>query len=137
MTTQPAQSAEQMSYARWLERATLAGLALLAAAFLAYATGWIPPLLPLSRLPEFWGLPAEEFLRATGLRPGWSWVGQLWHGDIANLPGVAMLAAGSLFSLIAVLPVYASRGDRVYVAICSAEILVLLLAASGLLGVVR
>ena len=38
-----------------------------------------------------------------------------------------------LLCLLSLLPLYAKRGDRAYLAICIAEIAVLLLAASGLL----
>ncbi len=134
MTETPSQSDEQLRYALWLERGTRLGLALLIIGFVAYATGWLKPLVPLADLPRLWHLPAQDYLQSAGLRPGWSWLVQAWHGDLASLLGIAVLAACSLACLVAVLPLYAKRADRLYLALCASEVAVLLLAASGLLA---
>lgn len=127
------QEDEQLRYARWLEWGTRIGLAVLVTVFLAYGVGLTEPHVPHSRLPEVWNLPVSEFLLATGSPTGWDWLLHLHRGDIANLIGIALLTGCSLLCLLVLVPVYARRGDRVYVAICVAQILVLLLAASGVL----
>ena len=53
-------------------------------------------------------------------------------GSIAGL-GIVLLSGCSLLCLLSLLPLYSKRGDRAYLAICIAEIAVLLLAASGVL----
>jgi len=53
----------------------------------------------------------------------------------ARLAGIEILAGCSMLCLLAIIPVYLRRGDRVYAAICIAEIAVLVLAASGALTV--
>jgi len=60
-------------------------------------------------------------------------VAHLHRGDIANLLGIALLTGCSLLSLLVVIPVYARRNDRVYAGLAAAQIVVLLMAASGLL----
>lgn len=127
------QAIEQLRYARWLDWGTRVGLVVLVVAFIAYGLGLIEPHVPHERLPEVWNLPVSEFLVATGSPSGWQWVQLLHRGDIVNLIGIALLTGCSLLCLLVVVPVYARRGDRVYVAICVAEIVVLLLAASGVL----
>lgn len=127
------QPMEQLRYARWLDWGTRVGLAVLVVVFLAYGAGLTTPHVPHERLPKVWSLPVSEFLQATGSPTGWQWLAHLHRGDIANLLGIALLTGCSLLSLLVVIPVYARRGDRLYVALCAAQIVVLLLAASGLL----
>lgn len=127
------QPPEQLRYARWLEWGSRFGLALLIAAFLAYGIGLIEPHVPHARLPEVWNLPVSQFLAATGLPDGWGWLRHAHRGDIANLIGIGVLAGASVLALLALVPLYLHRGDRLYAGLCMAEVVVLLLAASGLL----
>ena len=127
------QPPEQLRYARWLEWGTRVGLAALILIFLAYGIGLVEPHVPHSRLPEVWNLPVSQFLAATGLPTGWGWLAFAHRGDIANLLGIAMLTGASLLALLALLPLYLRRRDRLYAALCVVQVAVLLLAASGLL----
>lgn len=129
--TTPAQMPEPLRYARWLEWGTRIGSILLALSFAAYLAGWLPPHVPVRDLPALWHLPVDEFRRAAGVGLGWDWIKQLQHGDAAGLLGIALLAGCSIPCLLALLPLYLRAGDRVYVAICLAEVAVLLLAATG------
>ena len=127
------QPPEQLRYARWLEWGTRVGLAALILIFLAYGIGLVEPHVPHSRLPEVWNLPVSQFLAATGLPTGWGWLAFAHRGDIANLLCIAMLTGASLLALLALLPLYLRQRDRLYAALCVAQVAVLLLAASGLL----
>ncbi len=127
------QPPEQLRYARWLEWGTRVGLVALILIFLAYGIGLVEPHVPHSRLPEVWNLPVSQFLAATGLPTGWGWLAFAHRGDIANLLGIAMLTGASLLALLALLPLYLRRRDRLYAALCVVQVAVLLLAASGLL----
>jgi hypothetical protein len=49
-----------------------------------------------------------------------------------NLAGVAILAACTLACYLRVLPIFARGGERAFVAVCIAEVVVLLAAASGI-----
>ena len=132
-TVPDAQPAEQLRYARWLERGTRTGFAVLVVLFLAYAVGALPPHVPHGRLAELWSLPVDAFLNATGMPVGWGWLVVAHRGDVANLVGIALLAGCSVLALLMLVPLYAQRGERLYLALCLAEIAVLLLAASGVL----
>lgn len=127
------QPPEQLRYARWLEWGTRVGLALLIAVFAAYVAGLVEPHVPHARLSEVWNLPVSQFLAATGLPAGWGWLQHVHRGDIANLLGIGLLAGASVLALLALVPLYLRGGDRVYAGLCVAEVVVLLLAASGLL----
>jgi len=128
----PARS-EQRLYARLLDLLAKGGFAILVAGFLAYAFGALPSHVPVDRLAELWSLPLADYLKQTGTPTGWGWLAHLGKGEFASLAGIAILAGCSLVCLAALIPVYARRGDRVYAAICAAEIAILLLAASGVL----
>lgn len=127
------QPPEQVLYARLLDWGTRVGLTALVAVFVAYGVGLVEPHVPHERLPEVWNLPVSRFLEATGLPAGWQWLRFAHRGDIANLIGIALLAGCSLVALVALVGLYLRRGDRLYAAICAAEIAVVVLAASGVL----
>lgn len=129
----PAQPPEQQRYARLLVWGTRAGLALVLLGFAAYVSGLIRPQVPLERLPQLWTLPLHEYLAQTGTPTGWAWVGLLPRSDILGLAGIALLAGCSVLCLLALVPLYAQRGDKAFVAVCLADAAVVLLAASGLL----
>jgi hypothetical protein len=124
---------EQLRYARLLDGAARTGFAILVAGFAAYAFGLIPAHTPVDQLSALWGLPLQAYLRATDTPTGWGWIVHLPKGEFASLAGIEVLAGCSLLCLLAVIPIYARRGDRLYVAICVGEIAILILAASGVL----
>lgn len=126
--------AAQQRYARWLAIGSRLGLAVLVASFVAYLAGWIAPLVPPDQLPTLWNRPVAQYLHATGQSTGWGWLAQVQRGDVLNLVGIALLASCSLPCLLAVLPLYARARDRAFVAICVLEVVVLVFAASGIIG---
>jgi hypothetical protein len=111
------------------------GLGVLAASFVAYALGWIPPLVPFSELPRLWEQPVVRFVAQTGAPTGWGWVAKLGTGDYLNLLGVALLSSVTAVAYARVLFVYLRRGDRWHAVLAAAQIVVLLAAASGFLAV--
>lgn len=129
-----AQSAEQLRYARWLEAGSRLGLLLLVVSFIGYASGLLAADVPLQRLPELWSLPVGQYLAETQTPTGWGWLARLGRGEGAGLAGIAVLASCSLPCLLGLLPLYLRRGDRAYVALCLAEVAVIVLAASGWLA---
>lgn len=128
------QPEEQLVYAGLLTWSTRVGLLVLMLSFAAYVSGVSPSFVPMERLPALWSLPVGQFLAETGMPTGWGWVLLLKHGDVQGLAGIVILAGCSVPCLLALVPVYAARRDRAYVAVCLAEVAVVLLAASGLLS---
>ena len=123
--------AEQRLYAKLLNRAATIGVAVLMVGFAAYAFGLIPAHVPVERLPSLWSQPLAAYLRETGTPTGWGWIAHVGKGEFASLAGIAVLSGCSLVCLLAIIPIYFKRGDRVYAAICALEAFVLLVAASG------
>jgi hypothetical protein len=125
---------DQQVYARWLDWGTRLSLAVLVAAFLAYVFGLTPAALPLAEMPRFWRLPLERYLALSGSPTGWGWVAMLDKGEYQNLVGVALLGLVTVVCYLRVLPLLLARRERLQAAIAAAQVLVLLLAASGLLA---
>lgn len=128
------QPAEQLHYARWLDLGARAGFVLLVLCFLAYASGLWPAHVPPERLPELWTLPVDAFRQAAGMPAGWQWLALVHRSDVANLAGIALLAGCSLPALLALVPLYARRRERLFAALCIAQVVVLLFAAAGVIG---
>ena len=122
---------EQEAYAGWLANGTRAGFLVLVATYFLYVSELVPADVPLERLPELWGLPLDEYLAATKAPTGWRWLARIHLGDLMNLAGVAILAACTLACYLRVLPIFARQGEGAFVAVCVAEEIVLLAAASG------
>ena len=125
---------DQQVYARWLDWGTRLSLAVLVAAFLAYVFGLTQAALPLAEMPRFWRLPLERYLALSGSPTGWGWVAMLDKGEYQNLVGVALLGLVTVACYLRVLPLLLGRRERLQAAIVAAQVLVLVLAASGLLA---
>lgn len=128
------QAPEQLVYARLLERGTRIGLVILVLSFAVYVMGWITPHVPLEQLPNLWSHPVDVFLQETGSPTGWGWLLLIHRSDVASMVGIVVLAGVSLVCLSLLVPMYRQRGDRAFAALCIAEVLIVLVAASGLLG---
>ena len=124
---------ERRCYALPLGAGMRIAFAGLVAAFLAYVSGALPSVVALEALARTWTLPASEFLRATGMPPGWGWLGAMGQGDVLTLAAIAVLALVPLVALLALVPFYAARKDWIYLTIVLAQIGVIALAASGIL----
>jgi len=127
--------ADQLRYARVLEWGARSGLVAVVVAFTLYVSGALPGRVPLEELSSLWSLPLADYLHRTATPVGWGWLVLANYGDFASLAGIALLATCSVPCLVAVLPIFARRSDRVYVALCLLELAVLALAASGVLVV--
>jgi hypothetical protein len=126
-------SEEQLRYAVLLDWGAKIGFAVMVLGFANYVLGLLPHHVPVAQLPGLWSLPLAEYLARTATPTGWRWLVLLAEGEFPGLAGIALLAGCSVVCLTAVAAVYARRGDRIYAAICTLEIAVLVFAASGIL----
>jgi len=125
---------EQRRYADVLGAGVRVGFLLLVVSFALYLAGAQQPLVPVDQLPQYWGLPVDQFVKATHTPTGWGWVTMLGKGDMLNLVGIAVLAAASAFSTVAVLPIFVRRREWPLLAIALLQLVVLALSASNLLA---
>jgi hypothetical protein len=124
---------EQIAYAKILDLGMKTGLLALIVTFLIYITGALTPHVPVDDLPKYWSMPVKEYLEATNIHPGWSWLGLLAKGDFLNFIGIAFLAGVTIFCYMRIIPILFRKKDSVYGIIAIVEVLVLVLAASGIL----
>lgn len=131
---EPEIAEEQLAYANLLDAGMKLGLMVLVVTFAIYAAGALVPQVPLTDLPRYWSLPVKEYLAATGAPTGWGWMALLQRGDYLNFIGIALLASVTIACYLAILPIFVRRRDRAYALLAAAEVLVLVVAASGVLG---
>ncbi len=130
----PAIAEEQLAYARLLDTGMKVGLLVLTGTFAVYLLGVVKPHVPVEDLPRYWSLPVKAHLAAIGVHAGWGWTSLLGRGDYLNFVGIVLLSAITVFCYLAVLPIFLRRRERVYAGLAVLEVLVLALAASGLLA---
>jgi hypothetical protein len=128
----PGERETQTVCARWVDVATHAGFAFSLCVFLLYATGTLPPYVPLQDLPMLWALPAGQFHQAIGAPTGWGWLALIGKGDYLNLAGVAWFALVILICYLRIIPLLAALGERLRMGLAIAQVVVLLASASGL-----
>jgi hypothetical protein len=131
--THPAVSDEQLVYAQVLDMGVKLGFLVLVASFVPYLLGLLTPQVPVGDLPRYWSLPVHDYLAATGMQAGWGWIHMLGKGDVLNFVGIAFLSGVSIVCYAVVAPMFFRNGDRIYGWLAVAEVLVLVLAASGVL----
>ncbi|MEI8171103.1 MAG: hypothetical protein WCG50_15610 [Rhodoferax sp.] len=133
LTNAQQQQAEALRYAFLLDWGARLGLLALVLSFGAYVFGVLTPHVPLDQLPNFWNLPVATYLQRTATPTGWGWLALAHTGDLSNLIGISILAGCSLPPLLGLIPLYLERRDYIYTGLSALIVLVLILAASGVL----
>jgi hypothetical protein len=127
-------SPEQIIYANLLIIGVWAGIIILVATYAVYVTGILPAHVDISLIPELWGKGVGEYLEITHSPHGWGWAALLSRGDFLNYVGFALLALLTIVCYLVLVRGYKRQKDWIFVAIAVLEIVVLSLAASGILG---
>jgi len=124
---------EQLAYAKLLDLGMKGGLLMLVVTFFVYMFGILTPHIPVDELPNYWKLPVKDYLKVTGIHTGWSWVGSVGKGDFLNFVPIAFLAGVTILCYIKIIPILFRKKDTTYAFLAIIEVLVLVLAASGVL----
>jgi hypothetical protein len=127
-------SPEQITYANMLFYGCWGGLAIMVLTYLLYVTGIIAPHIPLQTVARLWSQPVGTYLQQGNVPHGWGWTALIGQGDFLNFVGIVLLASMTLLSYIPLVPAYFKRGEKVFAFLAVAEILVLAVAASGIVG---
>ena len=134
---------EQLLYARILEIGMYIGLAILFITFTLYVTGALAPVVPLDQVANYWNQGVNEYLEAVNRDhlhmehppTGWAWVTVVEKGDFLNFVGISILGGITIICYLAITPMLWRKRDFAYLIMALLEVLVLSLAASGLLNV--
>lgn len=124
---------EQLAYAGLLDIGMKVGMLSLVVTFALYVLGILTPHLPVNDLPKYWSMPVKDYLAATGIHPGWAWLKMLGKGDFVNFLGIAFLSGVTILCYLRIIPILFRKKDTVYGVLAIIEVLVLTLAASGIL----
>ena len=128
-------SEEQMAYAGVLNIGMWLGLAILVITFFIYISGVLPTYVPIDDLPKYWTMRVHDYNVALNAPTGWNWTSLVGKGDYLNFVGIAMLSGLTILCYMVILPILFRKKDTAYAIIAIAEVLVLSLAASGILKV--
>ncbi len=127
-------SREQIIYANILVIGVWAGIFILVTTYAIYLTGILPSHVKLSLIPTIWGKGVGEYLEITHSPHGWGWVSLLTKGDFLNYIGLALLALMTIVCYLVLVRGYIRQKNWIFTVIALLEIVVLSVAASGLLG---
>lgn len=134
---QPAGGAneEQLAYARVMNIGMKLGILMVIISFAVYVFGVFDPYVTMEQITTNWDKKPEKYLEVTGTteNTGWSWTGLLGYGDYLNFFSIAFLASLTAVCYLRILPILIRKKDYIYVALAVTEVLVLALAASGIL----
>lgn len=126
---------EQLRYAQILSVGMYLGLLILLVTFAVYAVGLVKPYIPIGDLNKYWGHNVHEYLENAHVGVGWAWVGMLGYGDFLNFVGIIFLAGVTIVCYLSIVPLLWRNNDRVFAVLAVIEVLILSMAASGLLAV--
>lgn len=125
---------EQIIYANLLLLGMVAGIIVMMVTYAIYVAGILPPHVNMQLVTANWGSGIHEYLEITHSPHGWGWFGLLMKGDFLNYIGFALLGLMTIFCYLVLVRGFARKKDWIFFVISILEILVLSLAASGILG---
>jgi hypothetical protein len=134
MADQTKASPEQITYANLLFYGCWGSLALMALTYVIYVLGLLDLYIPISKVIELWSQPVGTYLHEGNVPHGWGWLVLIGHGDFINFLGIVILAGMTIVCYIPLAITFAKKKEFIFLSIAVAEILVLSLAASGIVG---
>ncbi len=124
----------QMRYAGVLEKGMYIGLAVLFITYIIYVLGIMKPYVPINELSQYWGKNVHDYLEHANIKAGWHWLGMLRYGDFINFIGIVILAGVTIICYLSILPFLLKDKDKIYTVLVLLEVIILSLAASGILA---
>lgn len=133
MYPQIAASPAQVRYANTLFYGSLAGFILMLVTYFLYVTGILSPQIPLEDMVLLLQGSATDYRAAGNIPQGWGWTRLVAKGDIANFLGIVFLAGLTIVCYVQLLISFLRAKNWLMSGIAVLEVLVLTLAASGVL----
>jgi hypothetical protein len=127
-------SKTQKRYAHVLYWVAAVGQILLVLGYIIYVSKLLPRETPIERITQAWHLSAAELTDELGLETGWNWIRKLSYGDSISYGALVMLALGTNICLLVAAVSYFREKNRKYAFIVILQIVVLLVAASGIVS---
>lgn len=127
-------SKEQLIYANLLLIGVLVGIITMFTTYTIYLTGILPAHVDTQLITSHWGTGIHEYLEVTNTPNGWGWTYLLGKGDFLNYIGFALLGLMTVLCYLVLVKGFLRQKNWIFLTISVLEIVVLSLAASGLLG---
>jgi len=127
-------SRDQIIYANLLILGVWLGIVILVITYFIYVTGILSPHVDMSIIPKLWDKGVTQYLEVTHSPHGWGWLSLLGKGDFLNYIGFTLLALMTIGCYLVLFRGYLRQKDWIFSAIALLEIVVLSLAASGIMG---
>ena len=124
----------QQSFASMLVWLVRIGLGLLFVTFVIYAAGFVPSAVPLAEVPELWHLGATEYAARTNLELGWGWLTAFDQGRTLVFAALVLFPTGTMVLIGITAVLYLRHKVPAYALIALLELIVLVVAATGLLS---
>lgn len=125
---------QQITYSNILFWGAWGGIALMTITYFIYLAHLLPPQVDVNMVIANWDKGVQEYIEITNSPHGWGWLFLLHKGDFINFLGIAFLALLTIVCYLVLFVGYIKKNDKIYATIAILEVLVLALAASGLLG---
>lgn len=125
---------EQLVYADILFYGCWTGLALMGITYILYVSGIMEPYVSMELITEYCSMPVSAYLTGNNVPTGWGWLSLLGKGDFLNFLGIALLSGLTIVGFIYLSAAYFKQKDFKFAIISLLEVLVLCLAASGIIG---
>jgi hypothetical protein len=127
-------SREQIIYANLLLMGMVTGIIVMILTYAIYLTGILPSHVNMQVISANWGKGIHEYLEITHSPHGWAWTSLLLKGDFLNYIGFVLLGLMTIFCYLVLVRGFMRKKDWIFAVISIVEIIVLSLAASGILG---
>ena len=127
-------SKEQIIYANLLLMGMVAGIIIMITTYTIYVTGILTPHVDMHTISANWGKGINEYLEITHSPHGWRWLALLGRGDFVNYIGFTLLGVMTILCYLVLVKGYYREKNWIFTIISVLEIVVLSVAASGLLG---
>ena len=126
-------SPAQLRYADTLFYGALLGFVTMLVTYALYVFGVLTPQIPLEEMPRLWSQSAAAYRAAGNIPQGWGWLALVGKGDMCNFIGIAFLAALTIICFVQLAIGLLRQKQWIMAVIAILEVLVLSLAASGVL----
>ena len=126
-------SPAQLRYADTLFYGALLGFVTMLITYALYVFGVLTPQIPLDEMPRLWSQSAAAYRAAGNIPQGWGWLALVGKGDMCNFIGIAFLAALTIVCFVQLAIGLLRQKQWIMAIIAILEVLVLSLAASGVL----
>ena len=124
----------QIQYANILSTGAWVGILLMMITYFIYVSGILSPHVDMMVVTQNWDKGVDEFLRITRSPHGWGFLSLLHKSDFLNFIGLVFLAILTIICYLFLIAGFKKTKDWAYFVISLLEVVVLCVAASGILG---